>query len=60
MVKFSKLLSFNGKMTDLFFGSMVQAAYKLYSKDINAISNFRSLVEYVREYINYNTRWSEV
>ncbi|CAI9765830.1 unnamed protein product [Fraxinus pennsylvanica] len=61
MVKFRKVISFNGTTTDSFFGSMVRAAYKACSKDINAISNFRLLVEYAKgEYMHCNTRWADV
>lgn len=61
MVKFSKLICFNGTTTDSFFASMVHAAYKSCNKDINAVSNSRSLVEYVKgEYMHCNMCWLEV
>lgn len=61
MVKFNKLICFNGTTTDSFFASMVRAAYKSCNKDINAISNSRSLVEYVKEeYMHCNMCWSKV
>ncbi|CAA2974447.1 Ulp1 protease family, C-terminal catalytic domain containing [Olea europaea subsp. europaea] len=61
MIKYSSLISFKGTTADSFFGAMVRSAFKHCREDIRAISNFRSLVEYVNgDYVHCDARWADV